>query len=218
MLLYENASGFVDRSERQALTRAVPDPNVAYRKSQRSQAAADELTQRHKSPRAVQGSTPTVPSMTSEPASPAPKRVRRQSPHHAGPNSVPRPAAGDDNARHLTLEATTTVTAPSSSNVDMEAEIQSAKQLVLDLKRELQLRAAAGDELEDQGFEVAEHSRGVKRTSGNDQGVTVSGGVPNSKDRIVRKNKRVEVPTTGQTAKRFALGALIFGLGVGAAS
>lgn len=201
-----------------ALTRAVPDPNVAYRKSQRSQAAADELSRTHKGPRTAQGPTPTVPSMTSDAASPAPKRIRRQSPH-APTTSVPSgPTAGNDDSRHLTLEATTTVTAPSSSKVDMEAEIQSAKQLVLDLKRELQLRAAVGDSLEDQGVEVAEGSRGLKRANGNDEGVAVSGGAANSKDRIVRKNKRVEVPTTGQTAKRFALGALIFGLGVGAAS
>ena len=97
----------------------------------------------------------------------------------------------------------------------MEAEIQSAKQLVVDLKRELQLRAAAGEELEDQG-QVAESSRGTKRAQGEDDDVVISGGT--SKDRIVRTSKRVQQSAAVETTKKVAWGALIFGLGVGAAT
>ena len=123
----------------------------------------------------------------------------------------------DDDQRHLTLEATTTVTAPAGAHVDMEAEIQSAKQLVLDLKRELRLRAAAGEDLEDQGYDVGEGGRGIKRVKGEDDAVVISGGA--GKERLVKRSRRVEQNSImGETAKRFAWGAVIFGLGVGAAS
>jgi hypothetical protein len=118
--------------------------------------------------------------------------------------------------RQLTVEATTTVTAPSAARVDMEAEIESAKQLVLDLKRELRMRVAAGESLQDQGFDIGESSRGRKRGQGEDEAVEVSGGV--GAGRIVKTSKRVERTQAGQAAKKVAWGALIFGLGVGAAS
>ncbi|RXK39502.1 hypothetical protein M231_03171 [Tremella mesenterica] len=200
-----------------ALARAVPDPTVVYHKSRRSQAAAEHIA-RGKTPPAAVTPTPIVPSMSSE-TTPAPKRVRRQSPRVNRPtaSSNDQSAAEEDTTRHLTLEATTTVTAPANANVDMDAEIQSAKQLVMDLKRELQLRASVGEELEDQGYVIAENSRGVKRGKGEDDGVSISGGSL-VKDRLVRKNKRVVADGMTQTAKRVAWGALIFGLGVGAAS
>lgn len=193
----------VSRLTLQALARAVPDPNVAYRKSQRSQAAADEMAK----PRAE------VPVPTATPAvAPISKRARRSSP--PAPNAEPRDQA--DPVRQLTVEATTTVTAPSAARVDMEAEIESAKQLVLDLKRELRMRVAAGESLQDQGFDIGESSRGRKRGQGEDEAVEVSGGV--GAGRIVKTSKRVERTQTGQAAKKVAWGALIFGLGVGAAS
>ncbi|ORX39911.1 hypothetical protein BD324DRAFT_615485 [Kockovaella imperatae] len=191
-----------------ALARAVPDPNVAYRKSQRSQAAAEEMSRQK--PEVSARTNTVVPSMSNESASPAPKRQRRQS---AQP--VSDAVDTDAGSRHLTLEAVTTVTAPTGAQVDMEAEIQSAKQLVMDLKRELNLRAAAGEELEDQGADVAEGSRGTKRSKGSDEGVAISGGA--GKDRIIRRSKRVEQTGVAQTARQVAWGALIFGLGVGAA-
>ena len=198
----------------QALARAVPDPNVAYRKSQRSQAAADEIARQKDTPQSA-ASGPVVPSLIAESASPAPKRQRRQSPR-LGTVAAEDGMAVDEERRHLTLEATTTVIAPTGAHVDMEAEIQSAKQLVLDLKRELRLRAAAGEELEDQGFDAGEGSRGVKRGKGEEDAVVISGGA--GKDRVVRKNKRVERTGLAETAKRVAWGALIVGLGVSAAS
>ncbi|WWD15950.1 hypothetical protein CI109_100374 [Kwoniella shandongensis] len=198
-----------------SLARAVPDPNVAYRKSQRSQIASEEIARTK-----TGGSSPVkpaVPSMTAaETASPAPKRQRREPSPQAGASRSTTVQDVEDDARHLTLEATTTVTAPAGAPVDMEAEIQSAKQLVMDLKRELRLRAAAGEELEDQGVDVGEDTRGTKRAKGGDEAVLISGGV--GKNRIVRKNKRVVQSPVGEAAKKVAWGALIFGLGVGAAT
>jgi len=199
---------------KQALARAVPDPNVAYRKSQRSQQAADEIARQKPTPPAT-SSGPAIPSLTADSASPIPKRQRRQSPR-PGTAAAQDDMAIDDDRRHLTLEATTTLTTQPGAQVDMEAEIQSAKQLVMDLKRELRLRAAAGEELEDQGHEVGEESRGVKRVKGTDEAVVISGGA--GKERVVKRSKRVDQNSMGETAKRVAWGALIFGLGVGAAS
>lgn len=155
---------------------------------------------------ARQREAPTVPVIGTDSATPIPKRQRRSSPDSPV-------QAVESEQRHLTLEATTTLTAPSNAQVDVEAEIQSAKQLVLDLKRELRLRAAAGEELEDQGVDAGETSRGVKRGQG-DESVTLSSG--SDKERIIKRNKRIEQGAAGDTAKKLAWGALLFGLGVGA--
>lgn len=207
-----------------ALSRAEPDPHVSYRKSQRSQQAADDLarTRRHNPPAAESGSTRAAPSITvtDAAAAPTPKRARRapdaESPAAATPAADAAPAAAADE-RTLTLEATTTVTAPAGSNIDMNAEIESAKQLVRDLKRELQMRAAAGDEVEETGGETGESSsRGVKRGN-EDEGVAVSSGSKRT-ERVIKTNKRVEhTGTVGTVVRNTAYGAMIFGLGVGAA-
>jgi hypothetical protein len=116
----------------------------------------------------------------------------------------------------LTLEATTTVTAPINAGINMEAEIESAKQLVLNLKRELRLRTAAGEELEDQGYEVQEQPRGTKRGK-IDEDVAISGG-SGSVDRVIKRSKRVEQSAAAGAVHKVAWGAAIFGLGVGAAT
>lgn len=197
-----------------ALARAVPDPNVAYRKSQRSQAASEQIP--HGRARHEPNPPSVVPSLTAASASPAAKRTRRQSPV-IDTEVGPKDNADGDNARHLTLEATTSVTAPMGSQVDMEAEIRSAKQLVLDLKRELQLRAAAGNELEDTGYEIVDGSRGVKRNQGEGEGSQIPGGVNGKQDRVVRSNKRVVGGSRAATTK-LVWGAGLFGLGMAVAS
>jgi hypothetical protein len=149
--------------------------------------------------------------MQLEQALPAPKRARRSSHQDRQAASV----SGDD-ARHLTLEATTTVTAPAGASIDMEAEIQSAKELVMNLKRELRMRNAAGEALEEQGASLVEGSRGVKRVQGEGDAVIISGGA--NKERLVRSNRRVASNAAGETAKKVAWGALLFGLAVGAGS
>ncbi|OCF35481.1 hypothetical protein I316_03033 [Kwoniella heveanensis BCC8398] len=227
-----------------ALARAVPDPNVAYRKSQRSQVASEELARQQA---ANTPARPAVPSMdVAETASPAPKRQRREASSSAAPAAPAAPAtaiagegssngavaeaeegsqpqqpagaAEEEEQRHLTLEATTTVIAPAGTNVDMEAEIQSAKQLVMDLKRELRLRAAAGEELEEQGVDLPEDTRGTKRSKRVDDSVAISGGVSSSKDRIVRRNNRVLGNVVGETGKHVLVGTAIFAFGMAAAS
>lgn len=198
-----------------ALAKAVPDPNVSYRKSQRSQAAADEIARQQtggsNTEQAASSTTSRpVPSMTAnDTEAPTPKRRR------AG-----EATQNNGEERQLTLEATTTVTAPAGTNVDVNAEIESAKQLVRDLKRELQLRAAAGDELEEMGGEAessSSASRGRKR-SANDDGTAVSGGAAPGTERVIRTNKRVD-KTDGpmETVKRVTFGAMLFGLGASAA-
>ncbi|GMK56997.1 hypothetical protein CspeluHIS016_0308370 [Cutaneotrichosporon spelunceum] len=192
-----------------ALCKAAPDPNVSYRKSQRSQAAADEIarTRSSRQPAAASSSTRPAPSMTANDVeAPAAKRRRATS------------AQGTDDQRRLTLEATTTVTAPVGSVVDVNAEIESAKQLVRDLKRELQLRAAAGDELEETGGAEAESSSRGRKRAANADGAAVSGGAPAGTKREIRTNKRVaEKSGVVETTKRVAFGAMLFGLGASAA-
>ncbi|CAK9779826.1 hypothetical protein CC85DRAFT_266840 [Cutaneotrichosporon oleaginosum] len=196
-----------------ALCKAAPDPNISYRKSQRSQAAADELARSRQShqqltaaPAAGTSAQPAQPArvapsmMADEVNAPVPKRQR--------------PAEAEDR-RRLTLEATTTVTAPYGRVVDINAEIESAKQLVRDLRRELQLRTAAGEELEDLGgAEDENYARGRKRAANADAAV-VPAGAPSGTERVIRKNKRVERDT--ENVKQMAFGAMLFGLGAAAA-
>lgn len=182
----------------QALARAHPDPNVAYRKSQRSQQASEEIARTSR----------PVPSLAAPVANePVLKRQRQESPVRAS----------NTDERHITVEATTTITGPSSVRTDMEAEIAQAKQMVVDLRRELQLKAATGQDLEDQGVDVPADRRGKKRAQDDDdEGVTISGGVGPKTERIIRKNKKVE--TGNDTGRKIAWGAVMFGLGIGAAS
>ncbi|WVO22019.1 uncharacterized protein IAS62_003339 [Cryptococcus decagattii] len=218
-----------------ALARAVPDPNVAYRKSQRSQAAADELA-RTKAKQAQAPSTvpavsnvpvpkpqPTIPSMTAEVSSPASKRRRKDSVTEAPGISTqtvaeaqpPADTPEADDTRHITIEATTTITSPTGANVDMDAEIEQAKQLVKNLRQEIQLRNEAGDSLEDQGVAVADDVRGVKRGKHEDEAVVISGGA-GGKDRVVRTNRRIPQTAGGDVGQRFGWGAFVFSIGLGA--
>lgn len=91
---------------------------MAYRKSQRSQAAAEQLQRARVPP-------------PSDAASPALKRQR-----------------GQDDARQFTLEATTTITSPTGAAVNVEEEIEKSKRLVQELKRDMQASAAAGEDVE----------------------------------------------------------------------
>lgn len=191
-----------------ALCKAAPDPNVSYRKSQRSQAAADEIARtRHPRQPAAASTSRAAPSMmANETEAPTPKRRRATD------------TQGSEDQRRLTLEATTTVTAPAGSAVDVNAEIESAKQLVRDLKRELQLRAAAGDELEETGGGEAEGSTRGRKRAANEDGAAVSGGAPAGTERVIRTNKRVDRKDgVVETTKRVAFGAMLFGLGASAA-
>jgi len=204
-----------------ALGRAEPDPNVSYRKSQRSQAAADEMNRQRDAARqqqqqqqqgAAEPSRPVPAIAAPDAASPAPKRVRRVE------ASTPTAEEGTP-SRRVTVEATTTLTGPAGAAIDMNAEIESAKQLVRDLKHQLQRRAAAGDELEETGFAESEASgsRGVKR-SATEEGTSISSGAARGTERVIRTNKRVqEGNNVGQTVKKAAFGAMLFGLGATAA-
>lgn len=217
------------------MSRAVPDPNVAYRKSQRSQAAADELA-RTKAKQAqapssvptvsnapVQKPQPAIPSMTTGVSSPASKRQRKDSVTEASGSATQtiteaQPSADTsetDDPRHITIEATTTITSPTGANVDMDAEIEQAKQLVKDLRQEIQLRNEAGDSLEDQGVAVVDDVRGVKRGKHEDEAVVISGGA-GGKDRVVRTNKRIPQIAGGDVGQRFGWGAFVFSIGLGA--
>lgn len=192
----------------QALSRAEPDPNVIYRKSQRSQAAADELAHR----RAAAPAPATAAAPATE--APAPKRQRNASPSatHAVPSSP----------RVVTVEASTSLTAPTGTQLEMEAEIQAAKQLVLDLKRELEVRVANGEQITDAASSSTAvgtvdgrgRKRGVAETEESDDlsnPLKIAGA-----DRAIVRNRRVEAEGFGTKIKRAALGAAIFGLGVGA--
>lgn len=169
--------------------------------SQRSQAAAEDLQRKKEQQATGSGnSSRVVPSLSATEASqPSPKRAR------------PAPRA-EGSPRRLTLEATTTVTAPSSAAIDMNAEIESAKQLVRDLKRELQLRQAAGEDIE----ESESSERGIKRLP-DDDGVAISSGQGKGGERVIRTNRRVQQGGVAQAVKTAAYGTMLFGLGVSAA-
>ena len=96
--------------------------------------------------------------------------------------------------RQFTLEATTTITSPSNAPLDVDAEIESAKQLVQDLKRDMQVQAAAGEALQDQGFDVGE--RGTKRGQDDEDQTGASGPVVG---RVIKSSKRLE---KAETAKK----------------
>jgi dihydroxyacid dehydratase/phosphogluconate dehydratase len=163
----------------------------------------------------VQSGVPTapavvVPSFSAETATPNPKRQRRQS------SKVPVSAPVVEDQRQLTLEATTTLTAPTGAELDVDAEIEAAKQMVMNLKRELQLKNAAGESLEDLGFDVGDRTRGTKRSNNEDSGVSVSSGSLGDK-RVIVKSKRVEQSIAQTTGRRVVWGMFIFGLGAAAA-
>ncbi|KAI9638127.1 uncharacterized protein MKK02DRAFT_31620 [Dioszegia hungarica] len=200
-----------------ALARAHPDPNVAYRKSQRSQIASDEL----KAPRPASA----IPSLAAPVSEPAAKRARNASPARSASVASPARSASAappyslEDERHITVEATTTITGPASSTAEMNAEIAQAKQMVIDLRRELQLRSASGQELEDQGVDMPADTRGRKRAAGEEDEVMISGGVSGRTERVIRANKKVDVVGGGGAAgRKIAWGAVMFGLGIGAAS
>lgn len=91
--------------------------------------------------------------------------------------------------------------------------------MVQDLRRELELRSASGQALEDQGVNVPEDTRGRKRVAGDEEGITISGGVGIKTERVIRKNKKIQDAAAANDAgKKMAWGAVMFGLGVGAAA
>ncbi|ODN84630.1 hypothetical protein L202_00537 [Cryptococcus amylolentus CBS 6039] len=223
-----------------ALARAVPDPNVAYRKSQRSQAASDEIARQSgggedgifNSPAPALAPAPapaSVPSLSAgDNASPAAKRRRRDqgtAPQQASssasahqPSATAEPSTTTTEAedvQHISVEATTTITAPAGEAVDMNAEIEQAKQLVKDLRDEIRLRNEAGNSLEDQGVDIAEDVRGTKRGKGQDEGVALSGGASGD-NRVVRTNKRIPQNAVAEVGRKFGWGALVFSVGLGA--
>lgn len=161
--------------------------------------------------------------MTTGVSSPASKRQRKDSVTEASGSATQtiteaQPSADTsetDAPRHITIEATTTITSPTGANVDMDAEIEQAKQLVKDLRQEIQLRNEAGDSLEDQGVAVVDDVRGVKRGKHEDEAVVISGGA-GGKDRVVRTNKRIPQIAGGDVGQRFGWGAFVFSIGLGA--
>jgi hypothetical protein len=186
---------------------------VSYRKSLRSQAASEEI----KRQREDNEISDPVPSVGVETTSPAPKRQRRQSPlSPAAAGARLPPVASQEPNQHLKLEAVTVVAPTGTQQHNMEAEIQSSKQLVSKLQRDLGLQKAAGNELEDQGFDAGEDTRGIKREKGEGEGVAISSG--SGKPRLVKKNKRIQASVVGENTRRMFWTAAIFGLGVTAAS
>lgn len=174
----------------QSLARAVPDPGVQYRKSQRSQQAAEEIV-RHREPRAV-------PSLaTAEAPSPAPKRVRR--------------AEVDDDTTTAVSNSQPTADATAHAGEEhMDAEIAQAKQLVKELKRAIETREAQ----EERGADLSESQRGIKRGQAFEDGVSVSGS--SGQGRIIKSNKRVkESSVLLGGVKTVAYGSLILGIGLG---
>jgi hypothetical protein len=182
-----------------AIARAEPEDGMEYRKSQRSQAAYDDLVRQDKGPAATASTSGT----------PRPKRARRSSATPVADDASTSAGTPSASGSRVRVEATTTVTAPAGATIDMIAEIESAKKLVRDLKRELQMRAEAGEDVEE-----TSSSRGTKRT-GNTEEAANSTGAPRFAERQIATNKRVQ--GRGQTVKRAAFGAVLFGLGATAA-
>lgn len=99
----------------------------------------------------------------------------------------------------------------------MDEQISQAKQLVVDLKRQLELASASGRSLEDQGVDVPADTRGRKRVAEDDEeGIAMSGGAGAAvvTERVIARNKKTETDTGA--GQKIAWGAVMFGLGMGA--
>ena len=139
------------------------------------------------------------------------KRTRRADSSEDG-------TAGD--TQTFRLEAHRTVTGPAASTQStMEAEIAQAKQMVIDLRRELALQTATGHVQEETGVAMPDVRRGVRRARGESSATAAIDGATTgvNGERVIRTNRTIE--RGGATrARAFAFNTFIFGLGVGAAA
>lgn len=186
------------------LARAVPDPTVEYRKSQRSQQAAEEMRLGQAANHSAEADGPDADDHRA-------KRTRRADSSEDG-------TAGD--TQTFRLEAHRTVTGPAASTQStMEAEIAQAKQMVIDLRRELALQTATGHVQEETGVAMPDVRRGVRRARGESSATAAIDGATTgvNGERVIRTNRTIE--RGGATrARAFAFNTFIFGLGVGAAA
>lgn len=188
------------------MVNAQPVSGVKYRKSQRSQAASEEV--------AKEGPTSTSTDATPRRAEnakapehadqPAAKRTRTTTDAHHAINEEPSALGstagpGSHNATtgttadvgetsdsvNVTLMSSSEIRAPAGNNIALDAESQIAanRAMVLRMKEEALARSRAGESAEDLGL-VEESSpskvRGIKRTaqvSSEQEAVEISGGV-----------------------------------------
>jgi hypothetical protein len=223
----------------------VPDPNIEYRKSQRSQMAADEIRQSQNTSQQSQTQAPR-PSGFAMPAAAAgtdaggpaadaaDREAKRTRTDAADVTSGPSAGAGAgaEETQTYRLEAQTNVTGPfAHARSVMEAEIAAAKQMVIDLRRELQLQSATGTGSEQAAASAAaaavpattEAARGTRRSRDDaeaeaDDAAAAPSASHETATRVIRTNRTIENAPTAQRAKTFAFNTFIFGLGVGAAA
>lgn len=225
----------------------MPDPNIEYRKSQRSQQASDEMRQTQASAPAAGATAPRAPfTFGAAPAAPAAraapvataaadesdrlaKRTRTfEAAAPANASNAGRAPSSSADTQTYRLEAQTNVTGPfAQARSVMEAEIAAAKQMVIDLRRELHLQSSTGHSVEQQGVAATSAaSRGVRRSrdeaeasGAGSSGAAVTGAdAVEASTRVIRTNKTIERAPAAQRAKTFAFNTFIFGLGVGAAA
>ena len=222
----------------------MPDPNIEYRKSQRSQMAADEIRQSQNTSQQsqTQASRPSgfalpVPAAGTDAggaADAADREAKRTRTDAADVTSGPSAGAGAgaEDTQTYRLEAQTNVTGPfAHARSVMEAEIAAAKQMVIDLRRELQLQSATGTGSEQATASAAaaavpaaaEAARGTRRSRDDaeaeaDDAAAAPSASHETATRVIRTNRTIENAPTAQRAKTFAFNTFIFGLGVGAAA
>lgn len=229
-----------------AMVNAQPESGVAYRKSQRSQAAASEAaattpatTQRPVAARGTRRSTTpasqagTTAASSSHPEQPAPKRTRATSTEAA-------PAIQEEIQEgpvvDVTLTSTSEIRSPAGVAIDAEAQIAENRAMVLRMKEEALARARAGESAEDMGLvepgstSSTSAARGKKRTAAVSEQESATSGIVGGvakkpaasalKDseatRQLKANKRVVTPQAA--VRRQAIwGGVFLAIGAGAA-
>lgn len=228
------------------MVNAQPVIGVKYRKSQRSQAASEEVA----APTGTDATTPARraalananPNDNAEHSDqPAAKRTRTadEEPSDSASGSGSNNAAGDETV-NVTLTASSEIRAPAGTVIDAETQIAENRAMVLRMKEEALARSRAGESAEDLGLVDSSSAspskaRGTKRTaqvSADQEAVELSGGVakipagagagvvsalkPNKEGREIRANKRIVKPEEA-TRKQAIWGGILLGAGAGLA-
>lgn len=221
-----------------AMVNAQPEQGVAYRKSQRSQAAATEAGSTSAPPAASRAgrrsATPAAQTAanaaSSHPEQPAPKRTRAASAEASTQQEQQQGPTVD-----VTLTSTSEIRSPAGVAIDAEAQIAENRAMVLRMKEEALARARAGESAEDMGLvepgssSSAAAARGKKRTAAvaeQESASGIVGGVAkepatsalkeSEATRQLKANKRVVTPQAA--VRRQAIwGGVFLAIGAGAA-
>ena len=179
----------------QALAAASPDPGQQYRKSQRSQAAAVEISNTPKKA-SVEPSTKKTRTSSVEPSASLPLLT----------NGLPTPSP---------------TKAANELKSQIERELQEGKDLVAKVKKDQEAKAAELlKQAEDSGVTIVEEVKKVVKRGLEDGEEAIEEAAEGvlEEGRAIATNSRAALPQgrAVQTIKQAAWGAFVFGVGLGA--